>query len=181
MTKNNYIILTGAMGAGKSTVLRELRKRAYRCVDEPARQIIAEQRRCSGTGVPEKDPSFFTRLMLARLITEYAISDTLNEILFFDRAIPDMIAYADIFGLDIKEYQTAAEDLRYNKNVLYFKGERSIYVNDDERKVDFDFADDFGRKVKAIYEQLGYSVIEVPYLSPVERSDWIISNVPQII
>jgi predicted ATPase len=41
---NNFFILTGAMGAGKSTVLKELRKLKLTCVDEPARQLLAEQR-----------------------------------------------------------------------------------------------------------------------------------------
>ena len=53
MTKqhqDNYFILTGAMGAGKSTILKKLRKLGLPCIDEPARQILAEQRAISGLG-----------------------------------------------------------------------------------------------------------------------------------
>ncbi len=51
----NYIILTGAMGAGKTTVLKKLKELNYICVDEPARQISEEQRLINRTGFPEAD------------------------------------------------------------------------------------------------------------------------------
>jgi len=40
----HYYVLTGAMGAGKSTLLKQLRDLGYATIDEPAREIIAQQR-----------------------------------------------------------------------------------------------------------------------------------------
>jgi predicted ATPase len=56
MTK--HIILTGAMGSGKSTVLSLLKQKGYRTIEEPARPILAEQRSIEDEGVPEKIRSF---------------------------------------------------------------------------------------------------------------------------
>ena len=40
-------------------------------VDEPAREILAEQRAIGGCGVADKDPQLFCDLMLERAITDY--------------------------------------------------------------------------------------------------------------
>ena len=66
--QHDYHLLTGAPGSGKSTLLAELRERGYPTVDEPARQILAEQRSFDGNGVPERSPELFTELLLSRAI-----------------------------------------------------------------------------------------------------------------
>jgi len=68
--KQNYFILTGAMGAGKSTILDKFKKLNIKCIDEPARQILAEQRLIQGNGLPETNSNLFTELLLSRSITE---------------------------------------------------------------------------------------------------------------
>jgi predicted ATPase len=52
MTKN--IIITGAMGSGKSTILQLLKQDQFKVVPEPAREILAEQRSIQDEGVKEK-------------------------------------------------------------------------------------------------------------------------------
>lgn len=43
MTITKHIVMSGAMGSGKSTVLRLLLAQGLAIVEEPARQILAEQ------------------------------------------------------------------------------------------------------------------------------------------
>ncbi|MBK8550970.1 MAG: ATP-binding protein [Ignavibacteria bacterium] len=85
LIKNNFFILTGAMGAGKSTVLNKIREKGISCIEEPAREILKEQRRINGEGVPEKNPKEFNNLMLQRMIRQYNINSDKNEIIIFDR------------------------------------------------------------------------------------------------
>lgn len=59
MKKDNFYILTGAPGSGKSTLINCLRRRGYICIDEPAREIIAEQKSISGQGLYNKDKRLF--------------------------------------------------------------------------------------------------------------------------
>src|SRR5512141_1893636 len=96
MTKTNYFILTGAMGSGKSTLIREIRKAGIRCVSEPAREILAEQRSIGSDGVPELNAELFCKLMLSRSLQNYNQGMDASELQVFDRGIPDMIAYADL-------------------------------------------------------------------------------------
>jgi len=65
------VILTGAMGAGKSTVLTALAQQGVACVPEPARRILSAQRAIGGRGVPETDPRLFCELMLAVAVEEF--------------------------------------------------------------------------------------------------------------
>ncbi|MEM7017285.1 MAG: AAA family ATPase, partial [Pseudomonadota bacterium] len=80
MEKHNCFILTGAPGSGKSTLINTLRARGIQCIDEPARQILAEQRLINGEGVPEKkDPGLFIELMLSRTTQAYRSITSADE------------------------------------------------------------------------------------------------------
>lgn len=174
MIKPQYFVLTGAMGAGKSAVLARLRARQRPCIDDPARQILKEQRSIEGTGVPGIDDGLFSHLMLSRAIQLYQDNARAPEAVVFDRAIPDLIAYADLFGLDSAVFERAARIYRYNETVLYFAGWRDIYTTDDERKMDFDSANRFGQNAASVNSRLGYRTVEVPRVPADERASFIL-------
>jgi predicted ATPase len=181
MIKNNYFILTGAMGAGKSTILKQLREKGYLCVDEPARPILEEQRGIEGEGVPEKNPELFVQLMLSRAINQYKINSKYNDVILFDRGIPDFIAYADLFNINKDVYINAAKVYLYNKNIFMFKGWKEIYTTDDERKMDFEWAKKFGINVSGIYKELGYNIIDVPFDSVEKRLEFIVNLIDTFV
>ncbi len=181
MKIKNFFVLTGAMGGGKSAVLKHLRNKNILCIDEPARQILKEQRIINGNGVPEKDPELFCQLMLSRSVHLFKSYAESKNTVIFDRGIPDMIAYADLFGIDKNIYMNAAKVYSYNNIVFMFKGIEEIYTTDDERKMDFKSAEKFGFKVKEVYKELGYILTDVPYLSEEERSFFISDTIEKII
>jgi predicted ATPase len=178
MTRNNFYVLSGGMGAGKSAVISRLRDCAIPCVPEPAREILAEQRRIHATGVPEKNADLFSMLMLSRSIHNFAEYSSVEGPVVFDRGIPDMAAYARLFGLDETPYANAAKEFRYHPTVFYFRAWKEIYANDDERKVSFEEAEAFGFLVRSIYEGLGYRTLEVPRTSVEERVRFILDRIP---
>lgn len=167
--QNNYFILTGAMGGGKSTIADVLRTMGLICIPDPARKILAEQRLISAEGVPEENSDLFTRLMLSRAVKNY-IDNQKNvlQAVVFDRGIPDLIAYAELFGIDTQIYYAAAEQYRYNRKVFCFRAWEEIYTTDDERKMTLPQAHDFGERTCELYHALGYRLVEVPP-EPVER------------
>lgn len=179
--KNNYFILTGAMGSGKSTILKELRKLGMFCIDEPARQILAEQRSIDGNGVPDRDPKLFTELLLSRSIYQFRQMENRQGLIIYDRGIPDNIGYAKLFELDLKPSVNAAHRYQYNKHVFFLPAWIDIYENDDERKMTFKQAKQFGDDVREIYEDLNYNVIEVPMETPNKRAEFIHTAIQQLI
>src|SRR5215475_6046919 len=98
MITDSFILLTGPFGSGKSTLLEHLRGLGFFGIDEPARPILAEQRRIEGDGLPEKDARLFVDLMLSRMMGDYDRMDPASGPVFFDRGVPDVLAYAALFG-----------------------------------------------------------------------------------
>lgn len=175
--KKNYFILTGAMGAGKSTILKELKKLGLFCVDEPARQILAEQNAIEGNGTPERDPKLFTKLLLSRSIYQFKQMENYQNPVIFDRGIPDSIGYAKLFKLDLNPSINAANQYQYNKHVFFLPAWEEIYKTDDERKMTFEQARQFGDNIKNIYQGLNYDIIEVLMESTLIRAKFIIDTI----
>ncbi|MBK6506904.1 MAG: AAA family ATPase [Ignavibacteria bacterium] len=181
MTKNNYFVITGAMGAGKSTILNVLKDRGFICIDEPAREILKEQRSISGNGVPEKNPELFNELMLSRMIFQFNQHSNIEETVFFDRGMADIIAYSKLLNTSQGRAVNASVEYRYNKHVFFLPGWEGIYCKDEERKVDFEVANSFGNNIRDIYQELGYIISDVLLISVEERAEHIIYAVKKLI
>ena len=169
-------VITGAMGSGKSTVLKLLQAEGLNVIEEPARQILAEQRSIGDEGVPEKNPKFFTQLLLSRAIYQHKQMQNLDGIVIYDRGVPDVIAYAQLFNLDYLPAHQASKLYRYETNVFIFPAWEDIYTTDDERTMSFEAAKNFGIAVQKIYKEYDYALIDVPCVPPEERTQFIIER-----
>src|SRR5262245_34443264 len=158
----HLFVITGPPGAGKTPLLRELMALGFPGIAEPAREVIAEQRSIGGQGVHDRNPQLFLDLMLSRAVADFErMSDTSGPV-FFDRGIPDLIGYAELFGLDPASAAQAAAGHRYQDPVFALPSWREIYVTDSDRRMTFEAASAFGARVRTIYEDLGYDIIDVP-------------------
>ncbi|QBR82885.1 hypothetical protein E3983_00030 [Legionella israelensis] len=178
---NHCFVLTGAMGAGKSTILREMGRLGITVVDEPARQILAEQRSIEGEGLPEKNEKLFSELLLSRAIFQYHQMIPMKTPVLFDRGIPDNMAYAEWFGLNVRVAERAAKTFRYHPKTFFLSGWKDIYVNDSERKMTFEQACQFGEMIKKIYQKLGYEIVTVPVGSPISRARFIVQSIFDLV
>jgi len=172
----NFHILTGAPGGGKTTLLQELRQRGYRTVDEPARAIIAQQRAIDGCGVSEKDPRLFTELMLSRMLFDYDAATQVSGPVIFDRGLADLVGYARLFGIDDTSALNAARRYSFYTTVYVAPDWAEIYETDDERKMTFEQASAFGKIIRQVYTELSYNLVDLPLASPPTRADWIVSG-----
>jgi|SRR5579872_2889713 len=169
-------VITGAMGSGKSTVLKLLKSSGLNVIEEPARQILAEQRSIGDEGVPEKNPKYFLQLMLSRTIYQFKQTQELDEDVIYDRGVPDLLAYFHLFNITYPPAQQASKLFRYEPKVFIFPSWQEIYTTDDERKMSFELAQDFGMNVQSIYSECGYTLIHVPCISAEERVQFIIDR-----
>ena len=167
MRRNDLFILTGAPGTGKTAILNSLGSDA-RCVDEPAREILSEQRSAGCAGTPGRDPSLFVELLLRRSIEKYEAARRWEGSVVFDRGIPDCIAYASVLGADPAPSTRAAEVYRYHREVFVLEPWEGIYTVDDERTMSFADTLTFHEALVDAYERAGYVLVGVPR-DPIEN------------
>ena len=175
MYKPNFFVVTGGPGAGKTTVMEELRLRGAVTVAESGRCIIREQLASGGDALPWRNTRKYSELMLQYAIRDFENHKEAEELCFFDRGIPDVLGYSRLIGLnEWDELRSAASCYRYKKRVFLFPPWREIYCTDEERKQDFELAVETCEEMKRTYGALGYTVTPVPLLSVRERADYML-------
>jgi predicted ATPase len=157
----NFWTLTGPPGSGKTAILDELRG-SIRCIDEPARRVLAEQRALGGQGTPERDPARFVELMLELAVADHAAASLGDGPMLFDRGVPDCIAYAVHLGVDPEPSVVAAARYRYRAEVLVLEPWEDIYSTDDERTMSFADTLAFHSGIIDAYQGAGYVLTVVP-------------------
>lgn len=169
-------VITGGPGSGKTTVLKELEHRGYRCASEVARQIIQEQMRTGGRALPWEDRQLYTKRMLEASIASFMEHASGTEAGFSDRGIPDSLCYARLVGLrEDPALRDACERYRYASPVFIAPPWPEIYENDSERRQDFAEAVRTHELMAEVYAECGYRLIDLPFVSPQERADFVVA------
>ena len=177
VNKLNFFILTGGPGSGKSAIIEQLKAQGYICCEEVGRQIIQEQLAMGGNALHWGDRLKFRDLMFARSIEDYARLQNETGFVLFDRGIPDLIGYCHLINEPVPdEYWNAVKAYRYNPLVFIAPPWQEIYVNDKERKQDFQEAIDTYESIKKGYLACGYQVAELPKSSIEDRVQFILSH-----
>ncbi|MEC0212591.1 AAA family ATPase [Paenibacillus ehimensis] len=178
--RKDFIVITGGPGAGKTTLLNELQRSGYPYVPEVAREIIQAEMSYDGDALPWKKAIKYRDLMLDRSIESYhrALSNRSGHTLFFDRGIPDTLAYTNLIRAPISErLESAVQKYRYNKQVFILPPWKEIYQTDSERVQDFEEALATYHILFETYKQLDYELIVVPTLSVDQRAAFVLGHV----
>jgi predicted ATPase len=179
LENSNLFVITGGPGSGKTTVLHELEKRGFRFAPEVARQIIQEQVQNRGSALPWSDQESYTKLMLERSVVSYKEHTPSSRLTFSDRGIPDTLSYARLIGLSDQQYiRIACSQYRYAPLVFIAPPWREIYETDNERKQDFAEAVRTYEKITITYQECGYELLELPKLTPPDRAEFILNQLP---
>jgi predicted ATPase len=172
----NLIVLSGGPGAGKTTLLQILQQRGFACVPEEARQIIQEQVKSGGTALPWQNTTTYIELMLARSISSFLEHENASQLTFFDRGIPDTLAYAHIIQLpETLPIQRACNQHRYAPTVFLAPPWEAIYETDTERWQSFDESVSIFQEIVKVYQACGYTPVLLPLCGPEERADFVLS------
>lgn len=180
-TKNNFFVITGGPGVGKTTLINRLNTFGFQTIKEDARRIIKDQIETNNDGLPWKNKELYAKLMLEASVESFkntTIQEKSNEITFFDRGIIDTICYMKMEGIPISEQIiNLAKNYTYNKNVFILPPWKEIYETDNERKQDWKEAEFTFQKMYETYTEFGYNLIHVPKLEIEERTKFIIQTI----
>jgi predicted ATPase len=171
--RTRWCVITGAPCSGKTAVVNELARRGFAVVQEAARAFIdAELQKGRRLEEIKADPARFERdIFLAKLAVEARLPA--DERLFFDRALPDSIAYFRLEGLDATEPQQQSRRIRYRRVFLF---ERIEFMRDSVRSEDADTAARIERLIEEAYTGLGYAMVRVPVVPVAERADFVLAK-----
>ena len=173
-SKSNWYVITGGPSSGKTTVLEELAKLGYLIYPEAAR-IFIDKEIAKGKSLKEirSDEAKFQREVLKMKI-RVENSAPKDKIVFFDRAIPDSIAYYQICGLNLKEVLKFCQNKVYRK--IFFL-EQLPFDQDYARIEDNETIKKLNKLLKESYQDLGYEVINIPAMSVKERVQKILTEI----
>lgn len=178
MLKNNFFILTGGPGSGKSSLLSLIEETGLLCVPEVARILIKDQLEKGGNALPWGDLTTYSRLMMEYSVADYEENLSREETVFFDRGIPDTIGYLKLIGHSVpKEFLEYAQKYRYNSQVFILPPWKEIYVNDIERKQSFKEAEETYDALLKTYQELKYQPIVVERTTIGRRLDFVLSKI----
>ena len=175
--REGFFVITGASGSGKSSIIDELARRGYTCVEEVGRRIVKEQKLLGGDATPWQNHTKFMEQLFSRSVQAYASALELKSAVFFDRALPECLGYAkSLDGAAQSEALRQISMLRYNPCVFVSPPWEEIYTTDAERMHSFEEGVAYHRAELAAYAECGYSLLEIPRGSVAARATFVISH-----
>ena len=163
-------VISGGPGAGKTTLLAALRQAGFAGVEEASRALIQEQVALGSGVVPWRDLGGFAELARARMVAQHAAASQHAGPVFFDRGLPDLLAYLEVAGQPVPAATRAAVAThRYQTPIFLAPPWPEIYVNDAERWQTFAEAEALYHALRRTYQALGYPILDLPKSSVAER------------
>lgn len=173
---NNFIIITGCSGGGKSTLIAELHRRGYATVEEPGRRVVARELANDGTALPWIDLAGFAREAIKLAEEDRCRMAAEERWVFFDRGLIDAFAALSFATGDDPVASALRQSPQYNKSVFVVEPWPEIFVQDDERRHSFaDAVEEFDR-LSALYPRLGYGWIVLPRATVEDRADMVLAT-----
>ncbi len=179
------IVITGGPGTGKTVLVREFEKKGYVCFHEVIREMTS-------SALTEKEPDteinnpltfvsdphdFNNNLLKSRLAQFHRARDFQESFVFYDRGMPDVLAYMDYFRQPYThEFTTPCIEFRYDQ-IFLLPPWQEIYPRDAERFEDFEAACEIHDHLERTYAEFGYEVLPVEKGSIKDRMEQILQKV----
>lgn len=178
------IAITGGPSTGKTALIEQLQKKGYPCFHEIIREMTLEAKRelhnkavGSNPLTFVKDPFAFNKKILDGRTQQFLEADTFSEpVVFFDRGIPDVLAYMDFFKQDYPQsFENSCHIYQYHQ-VFILPPWEAIFKSDNERMESFQEGIAIHQHLSNTYKKFGYHLLSIPEGSIEERIQFIITR-----
>ncbi len=179
------IVITGGPGTGKTVIINALESSGHYCFHEIIRSMTLEAKKDFNLDTPGTNPiafvddskSFNINLLYGRLNQYNKAKELDRELVFYDRGMPDVLAYMDYFDQSYEQdFTQICQQNRYDQ-IFILPPWREIYIQDNERLENYAQATEIHHHLEKTYTALGYDIIEVPFASIAERMNFILHNI----
>lgn len=161
-----HMILTGAPGAGKTTLIRCLEQQGRSVVEEAATDVIALQQAC-GTAEPWRDPEFIVGIARLQIRRQAAARQLPVDFCFHDRSLLCTHALAEYLGHPVPALLEEAIAVTLAQGLF---APRALMVRllgfitpTEARRIGLEEAVAFERVHEATYRRFGFEIV------PIER------------
>lgn len=178
MQKNTHkIVLIGGPGTGKTTIINNLKSKGYFCFDEVSREVILKAQEKGIDQLFLTEPLLFSEMLLEGREEQFLKAEKRTEnIVFLDRGIPDVHAYMNYFKTTYPTiFLEKSKQYKYDL-IFHFSPWKEIHTTDNERYETFEEASIIDGFLLEAYNELNYKIINVPFGSVDERTNFIINS-----
>ena len=166
-------ILTGAPGAGKTAVIRQLELDGFSVVEEAATDIIALEH-ARGVAEPWKHPSFIDSIVELQKRRQLRASHELGDVQFHDRSAVCTAAlaifleypFSEALSGELKRIETEAI---YQKRVFFIEN-LGFITPTEARRINFEEALRFEQVHREIYSTFGFEFVPIAAGSVSDRA-----------
>ena len=183
------VVITGGPGTGKTSLVKSLEEAGYLCYHEIIRDLTSEA--IEGNDPSQfatnplafvQDPfSFNEKILQGRLRQFHEASSADGSVVFFDRGMPDVLAYMDYFDQAYGEdFKDPCFQFRYDE-VIILPPWKGIYKSDGERFESFEEASAIHLELVNKYEYFDYTPVQLPTGTVAERQQFVFQLIKSLI
>lgn len=171
-----WYVLAGGVCSGKTATAEALRARSYRVMPEIAREVIEEEFK-KGKSIETilRDEVFAFQMEVFRRQQERERDLPKDDVIFFDRGMPDIRAYFKHHRIpEPKEITDALSEAAYRRvfllDSLPMEADPARTETDNERRI-------VHALLKEAYEGLGFPITPIPVAPLEDRLELILAAV----
>jgi predicted ATPase len=176
-------IVTGAPGAGKTVLIRQLEHEGFSVVEEAATDVIAlEQAR--GIAEPWTHPSFIDAVANLQKQRQMRASDNGDEVQFHDRSVVCTAALARYLGHRLsaefsRELERIQAESIFQRRVFFVRN-LGFITPTEARRISFEESLRFEKIHEETYRHLGFELFSVEPGTVAERVAAIKTAIPHL-
>ncbi len=170
----NWNVITGPPSSGKTSVANNIAfyHLDYVVIPEAAR-IVIDQAVSEGRNPRADERSFLEEIFKIKVDVENRVP--FSQKTFFDRGIPDVLAYWEMMGEGDKHRSKIFKAMTKRYRNVFLLDPLPV-INDYARPENNEFALELHQRLYNVYDSLMYDIIHVPVMSVMDRAEFIINK-----